>query len=79
MVYELTSSEGDVHRMQSYAQIADHKLTIRDLENIVARLSLPDGWSCQARVLAEDSELKVDGLANVINDRMYNAYKKVTP
>jgi hypothetical protein len=78
MVYELTSPEGDVYRMQSYAQIADPILTIADLENLGSRLDLPDGWTYQARVLTEDSELKVDGLAYLINDNLYNSYQKVT-
>ena len=39
---------------------------------------LPDGWAYQARVLTEDSELKVDGLAYLINDNLYNSYQKVT-
>ncbi len=65
MVYELTSPEGDVYRMQSYAQIADPSLTIADLENLGSRLDLPDGWTYQARVLTEDSELKIDGLAYI--------------
>jgi len=79
MVYELTTPQGEVYRMQSYAQIADPTLTIADLESLGARLSLPEGWTYQARVLTEDSELKVDGLAYVLNDNLYNAYQKVTP
>ena len=79
MVYELTSPEGDVYRMQSYALLADPTLTIADLETLGARLELPQGWSYQARVLTEDSELKADGLAYVINDNLYNSYQRVTP
>lgn len=79
MVYELTSPEGDVYRMQSYSQIADPTLTIDDLETLGERLELPEGWSYEARVLTEDSELKADGLAYVINDDLFNSYQKVTP
>ena len=68
MVYELTSPEGEVYRMQSYAQFIDPTLTIDDLETLGERLELPEGWHYQARVLTEDSKLKVDGLAYVIND-----------
>lgn len=77
MVYELISSDGDVYRMQSYSQIADPSLTIDDLETIGERLALPAGWRYQARVLTEDSELKADGLAYVINDDLFNTYQKV--
>ena len=38
---------------------------------------LLDGWTYQARVLTEDSELKIDGLAYLINDNLYNSYQKV--
>lgn len=76
-VYELTSPEGDVYRMQSYAQIADPTLIIADLETLGARLDLPKGWTFQSRVLTEDSDLKANGLAYVINDNLYNAYQKV--
>lgn len=79
MVYELTSPEGKVYRMQSYAQIADPTLTIADLETLGTRLKLPPGWTYQARTLTEDSELKADGLAYVINDDLYNSYQQVLP
>lgn len=79
MIYELTSAEGEVYRMQSYAQIVDSTLTISDLETLGDRLDLPEGWTYQARVLTEDSELKADGLAYVINDNLYNSYQKVLP
>lgn len=79
MVYELSAPNGDVYRMQSYAQIADPNLTIADLETLAPRLGLPDGWTYRARVLTEDSELKANGLAYVINDNLYNSYQKVIP
>ena len=77
MVYELSSPEGDVYRMQSYSQIIDSSLTIDDLETLGNRLNLPEGWTYEARVLAEDSQLKADGLAFVINDDFGNSYQKV--
>lgn len=79
MVYELTAPNGDVYRMQSYAQIADPNLTIADLETLDTRLNLPQGWTYQALVLTEDSELKANGLVYVINDNPYNSYQKVMP
>lgn len=79
MVYELTSPDGDVYRMQSYSQIIDPTLTIADLETLGERLDLPEGWSYQAKVLTEDSKLIADGLAYVINDDLGSSYQKVTP
>lgn len=78
MVYELTSPEGDVYRMQSYTHSIDPTLTIDDLETLGDRLELPEGWRYQARVLSEDSQLMADGLAFVINDNFLNAYQKVS-
>ncbi|MEM7534597.1 MAG: hypothetical protein AAF639_20620 [Chloroflexota bacterium] len=77
MVYELTSPEGEVYRMQSYTQIIDPTLTIDDLETLGERLDLPAGWRYQARVLTEDSLLTADGLAFVINDNLGNSYQKI--
>lgn len=77
MVYELTSPQGDVYRMQSYSHIVDPRLTIDDLETLGERLDLPEGWSYQARVLTEDSKLTARGLAYVINDNLSNVYQKV--
>lgn len=78
-VYELVSAKGAVYMMQSYAQIADAKLTLAALETLGASLKLPKGWSYRTRVLTEDVELKAQGLAYVINDNLYNSYQKVLP
>lgn len=78
-VYELISPEGEVYRMQSYSQMVDPTLVIDDLEMLGERLDLPKGWSYHVRVLDNDSELKADGMAYMINDEFFNAYMKVTP
>jgi len=78
MVYELTSPEGDVYRMQAYSQIVDPELTIDDLETLGERLDLPEGWTYEARVLDETEELIVDGLAFVIQDDFNNTYQKLS-
>ena len=77
-VYELTSPEGDVYMMQSYAQIKDKNLTIDNLASIGSKLSLPEGWTYSTRTLEEDYELVADGLAYVINDDFYNSYQRRT-
>ncbi|SLN47278.1 hypothetical protein [Pseudooctadecabacter jejudonensis] len=78
-VYELTSPEGGVYRMQSYAQIVDPTLTIDDLSDIGPRLQLPEGWTFAVRVLDEDEFLIATGLAFVINDVLGNSYQRVNP
>lgn len=75
-VYELTSPDGDVYIMQSYAQIEDKSLAIDDLASLGSKLSLPDGWAYTTRTLTEDFELDSGGLAYVINDDLYNAYQR---
>jgi hypothetical protein len=79
MVYELVSPDGDVYRMQSYSQIVDSTLTVDELETLGERLDLPEGWSYQARVLTEDSELRADGLTYIVNDEFGSTYQKVNP
>jgi len=77
-VYELTSPEGDVYIMQSYAQVKDKSLTIDDLASLESKLSLPEGWKYSTRTLTEDYDLVTTGLAYVINDDLYNAYQRRT-
>ena len=77
-VYELTSPEGDVYIMQSYAQIKDKNLTIDGLDSLGSKLALPDGWTYTTRTLTEDLLLDSGGLAYVINDDLYNAYQRRT-
>lgn len=78
MVYELTSPEGAVYRMQSYAQIVDPTLTINDLETLGGRLDLPEGWSYAARVLEQEEYLITeDGFAPMINDDLGGSYQRV--
>jgi hypothetical protein len=77
-VYELTSPEGDVYTMQSYAQIKDKNLTIDDLASLESKLALPEGWTYTTRTLTEDFELNSGGLAYVVNDDLYNSYQRRT-
>jgi hypothetical protein len=77
-VYELTSPEGDVYVMQSYAQIKDKNLNIDGLASLGSRLTLPEGWAYTTRTLTEDLSLDSGGLAYVVNDDFYNAYQRRT-
>ena len=78
-VYELTSPEGDVYRMQSYSQMIEPTLTLEDLETLGDRLDLPEGWSYSTRVLETDTEMAANGVAYMIKDEFFNAYMKVIP
>jgi len=77
-VYELTSPQGDVYIMQSYAQIQDKNLTIDGLASLGSKLALPEGWTYATRTPTEDFELPSNGLAYVINDDLYNSYQRRT-
>lgn len=75
-VYELVAPAGDVYMMQSYAQIADPKLSIGDLLQLGRRLKLPAGWTYRTRTLATDYALQANGTAYVINDDLYDSYQR---
>ena len=77
VVHELISNTGAIYRMQSYAQIVDPELTQADLAELGTRLRLPPGWRYRSRKLAEDSPLRADGLAEVLQDELQNSYQKL--
>jgi epoxide hydrolase 4 len=76
-VYELVSDKGEVYRMQSYSQIVDKKLSMEDLAGLGSRLKLPAGWTYRVRVLDADSRLESNGLAQVVNDELFDTYQLV--
>jgi hypothetical protein len=75
-IYTLTAPNGDVYVMQSYSQIKDPTLTIRQLPDLGSRLTLPDGWTYGTQTLSEDLEMNSNGMATVVNDDYYNSYQK---
>ncbi len=74
-VYELMDSDGQTYVMQSYARNVDPDLDLADLPGLADRLTLPDGWSYQARTLAEDLVVQADGVAVVVQDDLLNTYQ----
>ena len=75
-VYELTAPDGAIYTMQSISLIVNPDLTRADLPNLGSMLSLPDGWTYQARQLDEDLILVAEGEATVITDDLGNTYQK---
>jgi hypothetical protein len=74
-IYELIDPEGRRWVMQTWSQVADPNLARTDLPELASRLSLPDGWSYQPRVLTET--LRVDTTtrpAQVLQDSLTNSY-----
>lgn len=75
-VYELTSPAGEVYVMQSYSQIVNPKLSIKDLPNLEQQLKLPAGWIYKSRVLEQDLSLLANGIAYVLQDNLVNSYQR---
>ncbi|QWD34088.1 hypothetical protein AOC06_02045 [Polynucleobacter paludilacus] len=75
-VYELVSPEGQTYVMQSYSQIVNPTLTMKDLPTLGAQLKLPKGWTYQTRFLKEDLNLEANGTAYVLQDNLENSYQR---
>lgn len=75
-IYELTSPSGQSYVMQSYSQIVNPKLSMRDLPELAKQLKLPDGWTYQTRRLNEDLMLVAKGEARVLQDDLQNTYQR---
>jgi haloalkane dehalogenase len=74
-VYELVSPDGAVYRMQSYL-LEGGNVSFDDLNTLGDRLTLPDGWSFQTRVLTEDETVvAVGGMATILRDDLENTYQ----
>ena len=75
-VYELTSPGGDVYVMQSYSQIVNSELTMKDLPVLSEQLKLPAGWTYRSRVLDQNLSLVANGVAYVLQDNLSNSYQR---
>ena len=75
-VYELTSPAGEVYVMQSYSQIVNPELSMKDLPVLSEQLKLPAGWTYRSRVLDQDLSLVVNGIAYVLQDNLLNSYQR---
>jgi hypothetical protein len=74
-IYELIDPDGERWVMQTWSQVADPNLSRADLPGLAGRLTLPEGWSYQPRVLTET--LRVDTTtrpARVTQDDLTNSY-----
>jgi hypothetical protein len=78
-VYELVDPKGVHYRMQSYSQIVDPSLSLRDLPSLGERLALPEGWRFKSRRLREPLVMRAAGSATIIQDDLKNTYQRVVP
>lgn len=75
-IYELTSPVDEVYVMQSYAQIVNPNLNMKDLPVLSEQLKLPAGWTYRSRVLDQDLSLVANGIAYVLQDNLSNSYQR---
>ena len=75
-IYELTSPVDEVYVMQSYAQIVNPNLNMKDLPVLSEQLKLPSGWTYRSRVLDQDLSLVANGIAYVLQDNLSNSYQR---
>ena len=75
-VYELISPAGEAYVMQSYSQIVNPTLSIKDLSTLDQQLKMPAGWSYKSRVLEQDLSLVANGIAYVLQDNLANTYQR---
>ena len=75
-IYELISPAGEVYVMQSYSQIVNPSLSMKDLVVLGNQLNLPAGWQYQSRILEQDLSLVANGVAYVLQDNLSNSYQR---
>jgi len=75
-VYELTSPAGEVYVMQSYSQIVNPSLSMKDLPVLGEQLKLPAGWTYRSRVLDQELSLIANSVAYVLQDNLSNSYQR---
>jgi len=62
--------------MQSYSQIVNPTLSIKDLSALEQQLKMPVGWTYKSRVLDRDLSLVANGVAYVLQDNLSNSYQR---
>jgi len=75
-VYELTSPAREVYVMQSYSQIVNPSLSMKDLPVLGEQLKLPAGWTYRSRVLDQELSLIANSVAYVLQDNLSNSYQR---
>jgi hypothetical protein len=78
-IFELVDPKGVHYRMQSYSQIVDPELTLRDLPSLGKRLALPEGWRFRTQRLRKPLVMRAPGTATIIQDDLKNTYQRVVP
>jgi hypothetical protein len=78
-VHELIAADGTTYVMQTWSQQTVPDLSEADLDDLGTRLTLPEGWTYQSRVLTEPLQvITVDEPAHVLMDDLGNSYSQRT-
>ena len=74
-VFELVDADGQRWVMQTFSQIVEKNLTLKDLAGLGSRLTLPAGWRYETRTLASPLTIDTtDREAHVLQDDLANSY-----
>ena len=77
-IFRLTAPDGSVYVMQSFSQQKDPSLDLAALPSLASRLNLPNGWSYDSQVLADDLRIvTIDTPAQVLQDDLANSYSLI--
>jgi len=78
-VYELTAADGTKWVMQTWSQSKDPTLAQADLPGLAPRLTLPAGWTYQARTITSPLMVATTAqVAHVLQDNLQNSYSMET-
>lgn len=77
-VYQLIN-KNNIYIMQSYALFVDRSLNETALDQLQAKIKLPEGWQFKVVTLTEDLVLETvaGGEAHVIQDDLQNSYQRI--
>jgi hypothetical protein len=74
-VFELVDPNGRRWVMQAWSQTVDKNLTLEDLPDLARRLTLPDGWRYETRILTKSVSVDTTSrAATVTQDDLANTY-----
>ncbi|HSO44357.1 MAG TPA: hypothetical protein VLQ47_02440 [Rhodoferax sp.] len=76
-VYLLRAPQGKVWVMQVYSHAVDKTLAVDNLHQIGSKLTLPEGWKFEVKVLEKDlsqEPRRAKGIAYIMRDNLANTY-----
>jgi hypothetical protein len=74
-IFTIQTAAGSTYVMQSFSRSVDAELSFEALPTLADRLSLPDGWRFDSRIVDADLDVTAYGVATVIQDDLQNTYQ----